>query len=104
MFFQRNLAKNGVDDNYQNPELNVDFLAKAMNCSRSSLHAKLKTLSGFSTVEFLTDYRLSKAQQLLIQGKSVSEAALEVGFGDANYFSRVYKKKYQQSPKQALKN
>jgi len=93
-----------VDENYQNPELNVDFLAKAMNCSRSSLHAKLKALSGFSTVEFLTDYRLEKAQELLLQGKSVSEAALQVGFGDANYFSRVYKKKYQQSPKQALKH
>lgn len=93
-----------VEHNYQNPELNVDFLAKAMNCSRSSLHAKLKTLSGLSTVEFLTDYRLGKAQQLLMEGKSVSEAALQVGFGDANYFSRVYKKKYAQSPKQTVKN
>lgn len=90
-----------IETNYQNPKLNVDFLAQAMNCSRSSLHAKLKPLIGLSIVEFLNDYRLNMAHQLLTQGKSVADAAQQVGFGDASYFSRIYKKKYNQSPRQA---
>jgi AraC-like DNA-binding protein len=90
-----------IEKHYQDPNLDVDFLAHSMNCSRSTLHAKLKPLSGLSTVEFLNDYRLSMAHQLLTKGLPVAEAAQQVGFGDANYFSRIYKKKYNQSPRQA---
>jgi ligand-binding sensor domain-containing protein/AraC-like DNA-binding protein/CheY-like chemotaxis protein len=90
-----------IEKHYQDPNLNVDFLAQSMNCSRSTLHAKLKPLTNLSTVEFLNDYRLTMAHQLLTQGVGVAEAAQQVGFGDANYFSRIYKKKYGHSPRQA---
>ncbi len=87
-----------VNQQYKDKDLTADTLAHLMNCSRSQLHTKLKTLTGYSTKEYLNDYRLALAHQLLENGMSVAEVAFEVGFGDPNYFGRAFKKKYGQSP------
>lgn len=87
-----------VNQHYKNKNVTADSLAQLMNCSRSQLHAKLKTLTGLSTKEYLNDYRLALARQLLEGGLSVSEVAFETGFGDPNYFGRAFKKKYGMTP------
>lgn len=87
-----------VNQHYKNKDVTADLLAQLMNCSRSQLHSKLKTLTGLSTKEYLNEYRLSLARQLLEGGMSVAEAAFEVGFGDPNYFGRAFKKKYGVTP------
>lgn len=83
-----------INKQYTNKDLTADALAQLMNCSRSQLHTKLKTLTGLSTKEYLNDYRLILARQLLANGKSVAEVAFDVGFSDPNYFGRAFKKKY----------
>lgn len=87
-----------VNQHYKNKDITADSLARLMSCSRSQLHTKLKTLTGLSTKEYLNDYRLTLARQLLEGGMSVSEAAFEVGFNDPNYFGRAFKKKYGLTP------
>jgi two-component system response regulator YesN len=47
---------------------------------------------GESFVDFLTRLRVSKAKELLRSGQNVKETAAEVGYADANYFSRLFKK------------
>ena len=47
---------------------------------------------GESFVDFLTRLRVSKAKELLKSGQNVKETAAEVGYADANYFSRLFKK------------
>jgi len=47
---------------------------------------------GESFVDFLTRLRVSKAKELLRAGQNVKETAAEVGYADANYFSRLFKK------------
>ncbi|WP_460995564.1 two-component regulator propeller domain-containing protein [Spirosoma harenae] len=87
-----------VNQHYKNKDVTADVLAKQMNCSRSQLHTKLKTLTGLSTKEYLNDYRLMLARQLLEGGTSVTEVAFEVGFNDPNYFGRAFKNKFGVTP------
>ena len=47
---------------------------------------------GESFVDYLTRLRVSKAKELLKAGRNVKETAAEVGYADANYFSRLFKK------------
>ncbi len=89
-----------VAQHYKDHSLTAEQLADRMNCSRSLLHTKLKKLSGLSTKEYLNEYRLNIAHQLLQQGAQVAEAAYQVGFNDPNYFSRVFKQKYGVTPSQ----
>lgn len=87
-----------VNQEYKNKDVTADWLAEQMNCSRSQLHSKVKTLTGHSTKEYLNDYRLTLARQHLANGMSVAEVAFEVGFGDPNYFGRAFRKKFGTSP------
>jgi two-component system response regulator YesN len=47
---------------------------------------------GESFVDVLTRLRMSKARELLREGSSVKETAASLGYADANYFSRLFKK------------
>lgn len=90
-----------VNHQYKNKDTTADLLAQRMNCSRSQLHTKLKNITGLSTKEYLNEYRLTLARQLLEDGMSVAEVAFEVGFSDPNYFGRAFKKKYGTTPSRA---
>ena len=54
-------------------------------------------------IDYLIRLRLKKASELLSKGASVSEAAEQVGYQDALYFSRLFKKHYGFAPSR-LKN
>jgi len=62
---------------------------------------KFKELVGVSPQDFITKSKLERAQQLLFYtDKSISEIAIEVGYNDPNYFSRIFKKTFQMTPKE----
>jgi AraC-like DNA-binding protein len=70
-----------------------------MGISRVQLHRKLVALSGLSASHFISRFRLEKAAELLRSTrKTVSEIAFEVGFRDANYFTKVFTKTFEASP------
>ncbi|MBR2634329.1 MAG: helix-turn-helix transcriptional regulator [Clostridia bacterium] len=53
-----------------------------------------KRETGRSIIDYMIHYRLEEARRLLMQGNhSVSQIAEMTGFSDANYFSRLFKKK-----------
>lgn len=87
-----------------NESYSVEELAGEMAMSRSQLHRKLKALSGQSAGEFMRNYRLEYAYQLLEQDTSpVGEIAFQVGFSSASYFSRAFSIRYGKSPKAVRK-
>jgi CheY-like chemotaxis protein len=66
-------------------------LARAVFLSLSQLNRKLNALTGKSSVQFLRDLRLRRAQELLRQtDMSVTAVATATGFNDASYFARVF--------------
>ena len=59
------------------------------------MHFKNELNQGITS--YINDLRLEKSKALL-EEHSVKEVASLVGFEDANYFSRIFKKKYGVSP------
>ncbi|RLD70903.1 MAG: hypothetical protein DRI98_06710 [Bacteroidetes bacterium] len=82
----------------------VSMLCKEMNMSRSTLFRKLEALTNLSPVEFIRAIRMKRAATLLKQHYgNVSEVALEVGFNNPSYFTRVFRKSYKVSPSKYAK-
>ncbi|HAH52285.1 MAG TPA: hypothetical protein DCL80_13940 [Balneola sp.] len=77
----------------------IEHICKEMGVSRTQLHRKLKALTNKSTSIFIRDIRLIEAQKLIKKTNySISEIAYKVGFGDPNYFSKLYSEKFNYSP------
>jgi len=94
-----------VDDYISDSELSADFIAKKLGMSHSVIYKKLKALTGLKLVEFVRDYRLTRATKLLTEfGFSIADTCYKVGFNDRKYFSQVFKKKYDQTPTDYIKD
>ncbi len=78
----------------------VREFAKALGMSRSVLYRKFSALTDQSVKEFINMIRLKRAAQLLASDAdySVSDVAYSVGFSDAQYFSKKFKKFYHATP------
>ena len=92
-----------MEENFQNPELDVNFMASQLSMSRSKLYSKIKTLTGKSIIEFILSCRLRKAARLLVeQALSIQQIMDEVGIESPSYFSRAFKKEFELSPSEFL--
>ena len=81
--------------------LNVEELAAQMGLNRSYLSALFKRHTGKSIKAYLTDYRLQESILFLQRAQySVKQAAMESGFTDPMYFSRLFKARMGVSPHQ----
>lgn len=88
-----------LENNYHNPDFNVELFSDMMFVSRSLLYKKIKALVDLSPNDFITVFRLKKSTALLLsKGLSVNEVAYRIGFNDPKYFSRVFKKFYNKTP------
>ncbi len=93
-----------IEDNLTNEELDVELFTKEIGISRSQLHRKLKSLTNYSTTEYIRSYRLEKALELMKSGEyNINEISYLVGFSTHTYFSRCFKKHFNKSPKEVLK-
>ena len=95
-----------IEIHYTDPMFDVDTFASKMFVSRSQLYKKLKAITGLSTNDYLTVFRLKKSVELLKKGDlQINEIAYNTGFNDPKYFSRVFKKYYNCSPSEfVMKN
>lgn len=82
-----------VEKHMDNVDFSTDEFAREMFMSRSSLHRKMKALTGESANEFIHKMRFNKACKLLKEGRySVSEISAIVGFNTPSYFTTSFKK------------
>ena len=85
-------------------EIRIEDLAKCAHMSPSNLFAVFKKEFGISPITYVNQYRLSMAAEYLLQkDASVSEIATMTGFHDALYFSKMFHKMYQVSPREYRK-
>lgn len=74
-------------------------LTKDMFMSQSSFYRKVKVLTGASPNDFVKEFKLQRAAEMLSDGKYLAnEVYKEVGFSSFSYFSQCFKKKYGVSP------
>lgn len=88
-----------VNDNINNPDLSVDFVAEHIGVSRVHLHRKMKLITNQTTRDFIRSRRLAYAATLLEQKRyNMTELADAVGFTNLSYFSSAFKNVYGMSP------
>lgn len=92
-----------VEENMDNSEFNIDTIASTIGLSRSAFFKKLKSLTGLAPVDLVKEIRLNKSVELIKNtDMGVSEIAFTVGFKDSGYFSKCFRKKYGQTPREYI--
>lgn len=88
-----------VETNIGDAQFSVEKMAEEMNMSRTNLHRRIKSITGFPPSELIRSIRLRRAAKLIASKvDSVSQIALMVGFDDYSHFSKSFKKHFGVSP------
>lgn len=93
-----------VEKNLDNPEFDLTQLTLEIGMSKSVLYKKIKALTDVSLTDFVKIQRLKRAALLLQSGAyTPAEVTHMVGFSDPKYFSKEFRKFYNVSPYQYLR-
>lgn len=85
-------AKEYIADHFLG-EMSLDEMAKEVGISPYYLSKLFKEAEGVNYIDYVTRLRIDYAkEQLLGTEKSIKEICLDSGYGDPNYFSRIFKK------------
>lgn len=85
-------------------KLSIQSIAEVVHLSPSYLSHIFSQTFGYTITDYVTYIRLENAKSILSKsGTSISEAALDSGFEDISYFSRVFKKVEGISPREYKK-
>ena len=104
--FARNvmLVKKYMDDHFADPELSVASISQNFSYNPKYISAAFKKQYKVGMQEYLTGLRINHACALMQQGyTSVNDIAGLCGYGDALYFSKVFRKQMQSNPRQYIK-
>lgn len=92
-------AKNYIEANYMN-HLSVEMIAKHLNLDRSYFSVTFKRYTGKSPQQYIVDFRLIKAAELIsLRNYKPGDAARSTGYTDTFNFSKMFKKKFGVAPK-----
>jgi AraC-like DNA-binding protein len=81
-------------------QVTIDDMAENVGMSRAVFHRRFKEATTLSPIQFVKSMRLNNAAMKIAEGKTVSEAALGVGYQSSSQFSREFKRLYGQTPRQ----
>ena len=80
-------------------DLSLESMSREIHMSPYYFSKLFKEVTGTNFVEYVTSIRIRRAKELLREGKSsVKQICQEIGYGDPNYFSRIFKKWTGQTP------
>ncbi|WP_158701677.1 response regulator [Lentibacillus sp. Marseille-P4043] len=92
-------AKKYIQQHFQG-SITLEETAAHVNLSPNYFSNMFKHEFGTTFIEYVTKVRLHKAKELLEENNySLKEISYMVGYKDPNYFSRVFKKHFSESPK-----
>ncbi len=92
-----------IDSQLMNPDLDIEFLCRSVNMSRSKLYEKIKAITGQATGDFIRTIRLKKAVDIMLhEDVSLMEIACRVGIQTQSYFTKAFKKQYGKTPMQFM--
>lgn len=81
--------------------VSVPELAAMASLSASHFSAVFKRHTGYAVLQYLTMLRMARARELLdITAQPVSSVAAEVGYPDAFYFARQFRKMHGMTPRE----
>ena len=81
-----------IEERITDPKLSLTELAEALEISTSSLQKKLKRINAKSVSQFIREYRLSRAKELITADHgNLTEISNMTGFSNLSYFSKSFK-------------
>ena len=96
---KRNIIR--LMERYGLTNLSANDFAQMSGRSLSSFNREFKRLHNTTPKQWLVEYRLKHAYQLLVDdGVTVTEAANEVGYNNISHFIKAFREKYGTTPKQ----
>lgn len=82
-----------------NRPLRIEVIARELGMSPSGFHHHFKALTAMSPLQFQKQLRLQEARRLMLgEGLDATSAGYRVGYEDASYFNREYKKLFGEPP------
>ncbi|HHV99589.1 MAG TPA: response regulator [Clostridiaceae bacterium] len=98
-------VKQYISEHYYKEELTVDEIAKHLFVNYAHLCFVFKRDTGITINEYLTKFRINKAKELMDSGNTlILDVANRVGYADANYFGKCFKKYFGIAPSKYIKN
>jgi len=96
--------KSYVEQCYSDQNLSVDSVADHLGMSATYIGRLFKKGSGGTILDHIVEVRMSRARELLrTTDHSIGEIAETVGFNNATYFYRVFKKNFGMTPNEFRK-
>lgn len=93
-------AMNYIEQNFQN-DISIEDIARVCGINRSYLGKIFKNSVGHSPQEFLMNYRMIKATELLkLTSLSIADVGSAVGYENQLHFSRAFKNIYGVAPRE----
>jgi len=93
-----------INEHYQE-DVTLDDVSDYVGVTPQHLSKVFKEETGYKYVDFLTNLRINKAKEYLLEGnRTIKEICYMVGLNDPNYFSRVFKKTVGKSPTEYVKS
>lgn len=96
------MALSYIHRNYKQ-HISLSEIAELLDLQPPSVVKLFKELINKKPLEYINSYRINCAQEMLKEGRnSVTAVALECGFTDVSYFTKVFKKYTDQTPRQFI--
>jgi DNA-binding response OmpR family regulator len=98
------LLNETILENMDNPDLDIERVARLLNMSRATMYRKIKAISDLAPSEFINIIRLKKAAVLLSEGEhKIHVVAFMTGFSSQSNFTRSFQKQFQKTPSDYLR-
>ncbi len=94
-------AKAYIDQNYAREDISLNTVAASVNVSPNHFSTVFSQETGETFIEYLTAVRMEKAKELLRSTSlKSSEVGYQVGYKDPHYFSYLFKKTQNMTPRE----
>lgn len=88
-----------IEQNVNKPGFGVDDIVDKMLVSRSTLYGKFKEITGQSLGNYINDYKLNRAKEMLLNTTmTMNEISDSLGFNTQRYFSTFFKERTGMTP------
>ncbi len=92
-----------IERNISNASFSVPELQESLLMSKAQLHRKVKALTNYAPGEFIRNYRLKRAAQIIEQkGDNITQVAYSVGFNSMSYFAKCFRELYGVRPSEFI--
>lgn len=92
-------------ENYAETDMRIKQLCRRSGLSPSKLQKGFKMMHGRTVTDYIRDVRIKKSEKMIKDTDlTISQIVYSIGFSSRSYFSKIFKQKYNCSPKKYRNN